>query len=102
MARAWASKEKIELEPRRANVRSVNSSSARTARYWQTTQDKTHAADLSQAVVRQKVNVVANRIERTPCSLRPWPVWTGYLLIAVAALTAWLLAAFVSKMWTRL
>jgi adenylate cyclase len=34
--------------------------------------------------------------------LRPWPVWTGYLLIAVAALTAWLLAAFVSKMWTRL
>src|SRR6266566_8951828 len=34
--------------------------------------------------------------------IRPWPVWTGYLLIAVAALTAWLLAAFVSKMWTRL
>src|SRR5437868_11582431 len=29
MARAWASKEKMELEPRRANVRSVNSSSAR-------------------------------------------------------------------------
>src|SRR5438105_6685226 len=34
--------------------------------------------------------------------LRLWPAWTGYLLIALAALTAWLLAALVGKMWIRL
>ena len=34
--------------------------------------------------------------------LRPWPDWSGYFLIAVATLSAWLLAAFVGQMWTRL
>jgi adenylate cyclase len=34
--------------------------------------------------------------------LRLWPAWTGYVLIALAALTAWLLAALVGKMWIRL
>ncbi len=34
--------------------------------------------------------------------LRQWPRWSMYLLIALAALGAWLLAAFVSRVWWRL
>jgi adenylate cyclase len=34
--------------------------------------------------------------------LREWPAWTGYLLISAAALSAWLLASLIGKMWTRL
>ncbi|HMC27802.1 MAG TPA: adenylate/guanylate cyclase domain-containing protein [Verrucomicrobiae bacterium] len=34
--------------------------------------------------------------------LREWPAWAGYLLIAAAALSAWLLASLINKMWTRL
>src|SRR6267143_1829569 len=33
--------------------------------------------------------------------LREWPAWTGYLLIAVAVLSAWLLALLINNMWTR-
>src|SRR5207302_2976424 len=34
--------------------------------------------------------------------LREWPASTGYLLIGIAAISAWLLASSVGKMWTRL
>ena len=34
--------------------------------------------------------------------LREWPAWTGYLLIGIAAISAWLLSSSVGKMWTRL
>jgi adenylate cyclase len=34
--------------------------------------------------------------------LRELPAWTGYFLIAIAALSAWLLAVLIQQMWARL
>ena len=47
-----------------------------------------------------QLNSVNALLHRT--FLRELPAWTGYFLIATAALSAWLLALLINKMWTRL